>query len=110
MARPGPGEVLRFAEEVKSGWRDTDDRARGVRSALAWVLGERNEHPVASKPAKGKGHPPNMNQIRRAGRDAFAAGRRATSDGSSMPTRDYYKGVRECLSWISSGKRKPRRT
>jgi hypothetical protein len=113
MSQPGPGGVLKFAEQVKS-WHESE-RTNGIRFALEWVLGESNEHPVASRVSKAKDKPPNMREIKRvrgeartAQRKAGKADRRAPRVGSSS-SADYYKGVLECLRWISAGGSQPRR-
>jgi hypothetical protein len=97
MAQPGPGEVLRFAEEVKSGWRETE-RTGGVRVALEWVLGESNKHPVSGRSPKRTSKPPTMREIKRAcgearttGRKVGRVGTRAPRDGSSS-SADYLRG------------------
>jgi hypothetical protein len=114
MVQPGPGGVLLFAENVRSRWRETE-RTESVRAALGWVLGESKENPVISRPAKGTSMPPTMSEIRRARgkartaqRKARQAGTRATRVGPSAHA-DYYKGVSECLRWISAGGSQPRR-
>ena len=113
MAQPGPGGVLRFAEEV-SGWRGTE-RTRGIRIALEWVLGESIEHPVSSRSAKKTSKPPTMREIKRAHGEAWTAGRKVGRVGTRAPrggsssSADYYEGVRECLRWISAGGSQPRR-
>jgi hypothetical protein len=107
MVQPGPGGVLKFET----------DHEDGVRSALRWVLGKSNEHPVTNKrQSKGASKPPTMREIKRACGKALTAGRRAKKAVARAPrvgpssTADYYKGVRECLSWISSGRfQQPRR-
>lgn len=113
MSQPGPGGVLRFAEQVKS-WHESE-RTNGVRFALKWVLGQSNEHPVASKVTKAKSKPPTMREIRRARGEARTAQRKAGKAGKRAPrvgpssSADYYKGVLECLRWISAGGSQPGR-
>jgi hypothetical protein len=113
MNQPGPGGVMKFAEEVKRS-RHESERTNGIRFALEWVLGESNEHPVASKVTRAGGKPPTMREIRRvrgeartAQRKAGHTGRRAPRVGSSSSS-DYYKGVSECLHWILAGGPQPR--
>lgn len=114
MVQPGPGGVLLFAEQVESRWRETE-RTKGVRSALGWVLGKSNEHPVTSRLAKGPIKPPTMREIKRACGEARTAGENTSKTrtqaprAESPPRADYYKGVRECLQWISVGGSPPRR-
>jgi hypothetical protein len=114
MIQPGPGGVLRLDEEVRSSWPETK-RTDGFRSALGWVLGRSNEHPVTSRSTKGKAKPPNMREIRHACRGARIARRKAGKAGARAPhmgpssSADYYKGVVECLYWISVGGSQPHR-
>lgn len=115
MAQPGPGGVLQFADEV-NGDRRESNRLNGIRSALRWVLGESNEHPVTSTPVKGISTPPTMSEIKRAQNKARIAQRKARQTGARVPRggfpahEDYYTGVRECLRWISRGGTRPRRS
>jgi hypothetical protein len=114
MVQPGPGGVLRFAEEVRSGWSETE-RTSGVRVALEWALGESTEHPVSGRSAKRTSKPPTMREIKRARGEARTAGRKVGGVGTRAPrggsstSADYYEGVRECLQWISAGGSEPRR-
>lgn len=96
MAQPGPGQVLKFARDLDARRRDTD-RAKGVRAALSWALGERNEHPVTNE--VGNGDPPDMRSIAKAAQEAQSAARRPSR---SVPvlSREYGRGVHDCLSWI----------
>jgi hypothetical protein len=108
MSQPGPGGVLQFAEQVSRSRRE-DEYKNGVQSALEWVLGRGNGHPVAGRVTKIKDKPPNMSEIKRArgeARKAAKAGRQTPRVGPSV---DYYKGVFECLHWISIGGPQPRR-
>jgi hypothetical protein len=96
MSRPGPGEVLRFAEGFGARRRDTD-RIEGVRAALSWALGERNEHPVTNESSNR--YPPDMRAIAKAAQEARVAARRS-SRSAPVLSREYCRGVQECLSWI----------
>jgi hypothetical protein len=96
MAQPGPGQVLRFAREVDARRRDAD-RKKGVRSALSWALGERSEHPLTNE--AGNGGQPDMRAIAKAVQEAKAAARRP-SRSTPVLSRDYSRGVQDCLSWI----------
>jgi hypothetical protein len=105
MVRPGPGQVLRFAEKVKNRKRG-NERMDGVRAALSWVLGEDNKHPLTKEPGNQYRYPPDFNAITKVANDARTAIRRPTRLSPRLPA-DYCKGVWECLRWIDGKRREP---
>lgn len=105
MARPGPGQIINFAQEVKDSWDDSP-RAVGVRTALSWALGERNEHPLTNR--RSKKYPPDINAITKVAREARAVIRRPSRLERPVDP-ECCRGVWECLSWIYRNKaRRPR--
>jgi hypothetical protein len=92
MTGPGPGQVVVYAEGVKRR-RNTTPHGVGVRAALAWVLGEKNEHPLTNEASDG--YPPNMQAITDVARDATA------SRKYPKLSSEYLRGVRDCLRWIN---------
>lgn len=96
MAKPGPGQVIKFARDVGARRHGTD-RTNGMRAALSWALGESDEHPLTGE--IGKGGPPDMRVIAKVAREADLAAKRPSR---SVPvfSRDYCRGVADCLSWI----------
>lgn len=92
----GPGQVIRFATRARNRRKITSFWS-GVRDALDWVLGDKNEHPL-TKQASEK-YPPDMRAI---GDLAREARRRRRTD---VPP-EYRRGVRECLAWIYGYRRR----
>jgi hypothetical protein len=72
----GPSEVLRLAEKQSSRPGDSD-RAAGVRAALSWALGKREEHPITNQNNQGnKRRPPDMGTIAKVAHEAKVAAKR----------------------------------
>jgi len=104
MERPGPGQVLQFANEVKEKkyWSRKPPRTSGVLDALAWALGEQNKHPITEQPTPQ--FPPDMETIAKVAEEA-----RAAAQNHSKLRPEYCTAVHECLKWIDgSGLKQPR--
>jgi hypothetical protein len=101
MARPSPGEVWYFANEVRrNGAKDI--KWKGFLAAANWVFGENGSHKHPYTEEIVKNLPPTMDAIAKVvkGTDAERKMRKVSSD--------YCDGVERFLSWIIGSANKPR--
>lgn len=105
MARPGPGEVLAYAEEIKrrpkARWLGTPAKQlEGYYDAMAWVFGWRSVNELAGEQVSSE--IPDERQI-----SDLVVRLRRWRRFDSKDERVYHAGVRQVLEWIVGRERKP---
>lgn len=105
MRKPGPAHVVAFAKDVEKKCTGDSTRESGLRTAMAWVMGNNRSHPVTGQQTPTPDYPPNFPLIERAEQQARRAHRRR----QPKPHKDYVEAVWDCLAWINGHRsKKPR--
>lgn len=89
---PGPGQVGEFFKEVENR-RGKSERKNGLLSALTWVYGKSNKHPLTALPAKGT---PDMATITKVAEEAKIE----VDNKFPKTSHDYCTAVWQVLGWI----------